>query len=131
MSKYIVKSLVTELGGQFVVLKREKVGSQGQRGLQSSYVVLDSNTLEKVFDSPDKDNVREFIEDQEWEGKAKERAAKRGTLAETIEACSTGSTVVDTTVEPSGPVVVDDEDDDEVDLEQHVPQDHGIQQPPV
>lgn len=131
MSKYIVKSLVTELGGQFVVLKREKVGSQGQRGLQSSYVVLDSNTLEKVFDSPDKDKVREFIEDQEWEGKAKERAAKRGTLAETLQAGTTGSTVVDTTVEPSGPVVVDDEDDDEVDPEQQVPQNHGIQQPPV
>lgn len=131
MSKFIVKSLVAELGGQFVVLKREKVGSQGQRGLQSSYAVLNSDTLEKVFESSDKSKVREFIEDQEWEGKAKERAAKRGTLAETIEAGTTGSTVVDTTVEPSGPVVVNDEDDDEVDPEQQVPQDHGIQQPPV
>lgn len=131
MSKFIVKSLVAELGGQFVVLKREKVGSQGQRGLQSSYAVLNSDTLEKVFESSDKAKVREFIEDQEWEGKAKERAAKRGTLAETIEAGTTGSTVVDTTVEPSGPVVVNDEDDDEVDPEQQVPQDHGIQQPPV
>lgn len=131
MSKFIVKSLVAELGGQFVVLKREKVGSQGQRGLQSSYAVLNSDTLEKVFESSDKAKVREFIEDQEWEGKAKERAAKRGALAETIEAGTTGSTVVDTTVEPSGPVVVDDEDDDEVDPEPQVPQDHGIQQPPV
>jgi hypothetical protein len=131
MSKFIVKSLVAELGGQFVVLKREKVGSQGQRGLQSSYAVLDSDTLEKVFESNDKAKVREFIEDQEWEGKAKERAAKRGTLAETLDAGTTGSTVVDTTVEPSGPVVVNDEDDDEVDPEPSVPQDHGIQQPPV
>ncbi len=131
MSKYIVKSLVTELGGRFVVLKREKVGQQGQRGLQSSYAVIDSDTLENVFQSNDKDKVREFIEDQEWESKAKERAAKRGTLAETLAAGDTGSTVVDTTVEPSGPVVVDDEDDDEVDPEPQIPQDHGIQQPPV
>jgi len=131
MSKYIVKSLVTELGGRFVVLKREKVGQQGQRGLQSSYAVLDSDTLQNVFQSHDKDKVREFIEDQEWESKAKERAAKRGTLAETLQAGDTGSTVIDTTVEPSGPVVVDDEDDDEVDPEPQVPQDHGIQQPPV
>lgn len=131
MSKFIVKSLVTELGGQFVVLKREKVGSQGQRGLQSSYVVLDSDSLEKVFESLDKDKVREFIEDQEWELKSKERAAKRGTLAETLQAGNTGSTVVDTTVEPSGPVVVDDEDDDDVDPEPQSSQDHGIQQPPV
>lgn len=131
MSKYIVKSLVTELGGQFVVLKREKVGSQGQRGIQSSYAVLNSDTLEKVFESPDKTKVREFIEDQEWDSKAKERAAKRGTLAETLQAGETGSTVVNTTVEPSGPVVVDDEDDDEIDPEPQVPQDHGIQQPPV
>jgi len=131
MSKYIVKSLVTELGGQFVVLKREKVGSQGQRGLQSSYAVLNSDTLEKVFESNDKAKVREFIEDQEWDSKAKERAAKRGTLAETLQAGTTGSTTVDTTVEPSGPVVVDDEDDDEIDPEPQVPQDHGIQQPPV
>lgn len=131
MSKYIVKSLVTELGGQFVVLKREKVGQQGQRGIQSSYAVLDSNTLENVFQSNDKAKVREFIEDQEWDSKAKERAAKRGSLAETLQAGTTGSTVVDTTVEPSGPVVVDDEDDDEVDPEPQVPQDHGIQQPPV
>lgn len=131
MSKYIVKSLVTELGGQFVVLKREKVGSQGQRGIQSSYAVIDSNTLEKVFESPDKIKVREFIEDQEWEGKAKERAEKRGTLAETLQAGNTLSTVVDTTAEPSGPVVVEDENDDEIDLEPQAPQDHGIQQPPV
>ena len=131
MSKYIVKSLVTELGGQFVVLKREKVGSQGQRGIQSSYAVLNSDTLEKVFESNDKAKVREFIEDQEWDSKAKERAAKRGTLAETLQAGETGSTVVDTTVEPSGPVVVDDEDDDEIDPEPQIPQDHGIQQPPV
>jgi len=131
MSKYIVKSLVTELGGQFVVLKREKVGSQGQRGIQSSYAVLNSDTLEKVFESNDKANIREFIEDQEWDSKAKERAAKRGTLAETLQAGETGSTVVDTTVEPSGPVVVDDEDDDEIDPEPQIPQDHGIQQPPV
>jgi len=131
MSKYIVKSLVTELGGRFVVLKREKVGQQGQRGLQSSYAVLDSDTLQNVFQSHDKDKVREFIEDQEWESKAKERAAKRGTLAETLAAGDTGSTVIDTTVEPSGPVVVDDEDDDGVDPDPQIPQDHGIQQPPV
>lgn len=130
MSKFIVKSLVTELGGQFVVLKREKVGQKGQRGLQSSYAVLDSNTLGKVFESPDKDKVRAFIEDQEWEGKAKERAAKRGTLAETIAAGSTGSSVVNATVAPSGPVVVedDDQDDDEIDTESYG---HGIQQPPL
>lgn len=131
MSKYIVKSLVTELGGRFVVLKREKVGQQGQRGLQSSYAVIDSDTLENVFQSNDKDKVREFIEDQEWESKAKERAAKRGTLAETLQAGETSSTTVDTTIEPSGPVVVDDEDDDEIDPEPQIPQDHGIQQPPV
>jgi hypothetical protein len=131
MSKFIVKSLVTELGGQFVVLKREKVGSQGQRGLQSSYVVLDSDTLQTVFQSNDKTKVREFIEDQEFDSKVKERAAKRGTLAETLQAGDTGSTVIDTTIEPSGPVVLDDEDDDEVDPEPQVPQDHGIQQPPV
>lgn len=131
MSKFIVKNLVTELGGQFVVLKREKVGSNGQRGIQSVYSVLNSDTLEKVGEFTDKDKLREFIEDQEWEGKAKERAAKRGTLAETLQAGTTGSTVVDTTVEPSGPVVVDDEDDDEIDPEPQVPQDHGIQQPPV
>lgn len=131
MSKFIVKNLVTELGGQFVVLKREKVGSKGQRGLQSSYAVLDSDTLLKVGEFTDKDKLREFIEDQEWESKAQERAAKRGTLAETLAAGTTGSSVVDTTVEPSGPVVVDDEDDDEIDPEPGVPQDHGIQQPPV
>lgn len=131
MSKFIVKSLVTELGGQFVVLKREKVGSQGQRGMQSSYAVLDSSTLEKVGEFTEKKALREFIEDQEWEGKAKERAAKRGTLAETLQAGETGTTVVDTTVEPSGPVVVDDEDNDEIDPEPQIPQNHGIQQPPV
>lgn len=131
MSKFIVKNLVTELGGQFVVLKREKVGSNGQRGIQSVYSVLNSDTLEKVGEFTDKDKLREFIEDQEWESKAKERAAKRGTLAETLQAGETGSTTVDTTIEPSGPVVVDDEDDDEVDPEPQIPQDHGIQQPPV
>lgn len=131
MSRFIVKSLVTELGGQFVVLKREKVGSQGQRGLQSSYAVLDSNTLEKVFESSDKEKVRTFIEDKEWEAKAKDREAKRSTLAETVKAGSIGSSVVNTTAVPSGPVVVedDDEDDDQIDTESY--HDDGIQQPPV
>lgn len=125
MSKFIVKNLVTELGGQFVVLKREKQGDKGQRGFQSVYSVLNSDTLEVVGQFTDKDQLRGFIEDQEWDQKAKEREAKRAGLAETLAAGTTASSVVTTST------VVEDEDDEDLDPELSVPQDHGIQQPPV
>lgn len=125
MSKFIVKNLVTELGGQFVVLKREKQGDKGQRGFQSVYSVLDGNTLAVVGEFTDKERLREFIEDQEWGQKAKEREARKAGLAETLAAGTTASSVVTTST-------VVDEDDDETDAEPfEVAHDHGIQQPPV
>lgn len=132
MSKYIVKSLVTELGGQYVVLKREKQGPAGQRGIQSTYTVLDSDTLKTVGQFTDKKCLRDFIEDLEWGQKTKERAERKASLAETLAAGEVGTTTVTTTdLADHDQLDHDDDDLDDLDEESEIPADHGIQQPPV
>ncbi len=126
MSKMIVKNAVPELGGQFVVLKREKVTEDGKRGIRSEYTVLDGDTLQPVWSGTDKAEMRGFIEDQEWGQKAKEREAKRGGLAETLAGQDAKKPEASTK-----PTVVDDEDDDEVDAEPQLDVASQIQQPPV